>query len=38
MMRADRVPSLWEWLLLWVCLKLLFRKRRPPPHHLKLRH
>lgn len=38
MMRADRVPSLWEWLLLWVCLKLLFRKRRPLPRHLKLRH
>ena len=38
MRRAGRVPSLWGWLLLWVCLKRLFRKRRPPPHHLKLRH
>lgn len=27
MMRADKMPALWEWLLLWVCLKLLFGKR-----------
>jgi hypothetical protein len=22
------MPSLWEWLLLWMCLRLLFGKRR----------
>jgi len=38
MMRSDGWPTLGEWLLLWVCLKLLFRRRRPLPHHLKLRH